>query len=133
MGVYSAPLVLAQLRPRVISLRLGRVVAKEGWEEMVAKPLIVIDPQPRSREEIFEPKIWARLKDLGELAIHEGPGRMPAERFESYLPETALLVGQSGMPKSRLDRASKLARHHQCRDQLPPERRLLTSASSAVS
>jgi phosphoglycerate dehydrogenase-like enzyme len=74
----------------------------------VAKPLIVIDPQPRSFEEIFEPKIWARLEDLGELAIHEGPGRMPAERFESYLPEMALLIGQSDMPKSRLDRAPNL-------------------------
>jgi phosphoglycerate dehydrogenase-like enzyme len=75
---------------------------------LVARPLIVIDPQPRSRDEIFEPKILARLEALGELAIHEGPGRMPAERFESYLPETALLIGQSDMPKSRLDRASKL-------------------------
>ena len=74
----------------------------------MAKHLIVIDPQPRSLEEIFEPKIWARLKDLGELAIHEGPGRMPAERFESYLPEMALLIGQSDMQKARLDRASKL-------------------------
>jgi phosphoglycerate dehydrogenase-like enzyme len=74
----------------------------------VAKPLIVIDPQPRAFEEIFEPKIWARLEDLGELAIHEGPGRMPAERFESYLSEMALLIGQSDMPKSRLDRAPKL-------------------------
>jgi phosphoglycerate dehydrogenase-like enzyme len=75
---------------------------------LVAKPLIVIDPQPRSLEEIFEPNIWARLKDLGELAIHEGPGRMPADRFESYLPNVALLIGQSDMPKSRLDRAPKL-------------------------
>ena len=74
----------------------------------MAKSLIVIDPQPRSLEEVFEPKVWARLKDLGELAIHEGPGRMPAERFESYLPEMALLIGQSDMPKSRLDRASNL-------------------------
>jgi phosphoglycerate dehydrogenase-like enzyme len=74
----------------------------------VVKPLIVIDPQPRSFEEIFEPKIWARLEDLGELAIHEGPGRMPAERFDSYLPEMALLIGQSDMPKSRLDRAPNL-------------------------
>ena len=52
----------------------------------MAKPLIVIDPQPRSLEEIFEPNIWARLKDLGELAIHEGPGRMPASRFKSFSP-----------------------------------------------
>ncbi len=74
----------------------------------MAGPLIVIDPQPRSLDEIFEPNIWARLKALGELAIHEGPGRMPAERFESYLPDMALLIGQSDMPKSRLDRAPKL-------------------------
>jgi len=75
---------------------------------LVSKPLIVIDPQPRSLEEIFEPNIWARLKDLGELAIHEGTGRMPADRFESCLPDMALLIGQSDMPKSRLDRAPKL-------------------------
>jgi phosphoglycerate dehydrogenase-like enzyme len=70
--------------------------------------LIVIDPQPRSREEIFEPKIWARLESLGQVAIHEGPGRMPAGRFEAALPEMALLIGQSDMPKARLDRAPKL-------------------------
>ena len=74
----------------------------------MARPLIVIDPQPRSLEEIFEPKICARLKDLGELAIHRGPGRMPADRFDSYLPDMALLIGQSDMPKSRLDLAPKL-------------------------
>ena len=74
----------------------------------MARPLIVIDPQPRSLQEIFEPKVWARLEALGEVAIHEGPGQMPAGRFESYLPEMALLIGQSDMPKGRLDRAPKL-------------------------
>jgi phosphoglycerate dehydrogenase-like enzyme len=71
-------------------------------------PLIVIDPQPRSIEETFEPKIWAALKALGEIAVHDGPGRMPAEQFEAYLPEMTLLIGQSDMPKARLDRAPKL-------------------------
>jgi hypothetical protein len=65
----------------------------------VARPRIVMDPQPRSFEEIFEPRIWMRLEELGELAIHEGAGRMPANRFESYLPDMALLIGQSDMPK----------------------------------
>jgi phosphoglycerate dehydrogenase-like enzyme len=74
----------------------------------MARPLIVIDPQPRGLDEIFEPKAWARLESLGELMIHDGPGRMPAERFESQLPEMALLIGQSDMPKARLDRAGKL-------------------------
>lgn len=74
----------------------------------MARPRIVMDPQPRSFEEIFEPRIWMRLEELGELAIHEGAGRMPANRFESYLPDMALLIGQSDMPKERLYRARKL-------------------------
>ena len=74
----------------------------------MAKPLIVIDPQPRGLDEIFEPEVWARLESLGELGVHDGAGRMPAERFEALLPEMVLLIGQSDMPKARLDRAPKL-------------------------
>ncbi len=74
----------------------------------MARPLIVIDPQPRGLSEIFDRAAWRRLESLGELAVHEGAGRMPAERFESLLPETELLIGQSDMPKARLDRAPKL-------------------------
>ena len=33
---------------------------------------------------------------------------MPDERFEALLPEMELLIGQSDMPKARLDRAPKL-------------------------
>jgi phosphoglycerate dehydrogenase-like enzyme len=74
----------------------------------MAKSLIVIDPQPRGLSEIFDAANWARLQDLGELAVHEGQGRMPSERLEALLPEMALLIGQSDMPKERLDRAAKL-------------------------
>ena len=74
----------------------------------MARPLIVIDPQPRSLAEIFEPAVWARMENLGELAVHDGSGRMPAARFDSYLPEMELLIGQSDMPRARLDRAPKL-------------------------
>ena len=72
------------------------------------KPLIVIDPQPRALNEIFDEGLWARLEKAGELAVHDGQGRMPAETFEKLLPEMELLIGQNGMPKERLDRASKL-------------------------
>jgi phosphoglycerate dehydrogenase-like enzyme len=82
-------------------------LAASGGDPLT-KPLIVIDPQPRGLDEIFEPKVWTRLERLGELAIHDGPGRMPAELFEPLLPEMALLIGQSDMPKTRLDRAPKL-------------------------
>jgi hypothetical protein len=49
---------------------------------------------------------------------------MPAEPFESCLPEMALLIGQIDMPKARLDRARNLRAIHQRRDQFPAEYRL---------
>ncbi len=74
----------------------------------MARPLIVIDPQPRALGEIFDAAAWDRLKSFGDLAVHEGLGPMPAERFDSLLPEMTLLIGQSDMPRERLDRAPKL-------------------------
>ena len=73
----------------------------------MTRPLIVLDPSPRGRE-IFDAALWARLQAAGEVVAHEGEGRMPAERFEALLPEMQILIGQSDMPKTRLDRASKL-------------------------
>lgn len=72
------------------------------------KPLIVIDPQPRALNEIFDKALWARLEKAGELAVHEGQGRMPPDKFDNLLPETELLIGQSDMDRGRLDRAQKL-------------------------
>ena len=72
------------------------------------RPLIVVDPQPRGLAEIFEPAVFAHLQSLGRLEIHEGAGRMPASRLDALLPEAALLIGQSDMPRERLDRAPKL-------------------------
>jgi phosphoglycerate dehydrogenase-like enzyme len=70
--------------------------------------VIVIDAAPRGLDEIFDEVAWAKLGELGELQVHRGEGLMPAERLESLLPETALLIGQSDMPRARLDRAQKL-------------------------
>jgi phosphoglycerate dehydrogenase-like enzyme len=72
------------------------------------RPLIILDPQPRGVTEIFEPEVYARLQNLGRLEVHEGAGRMNAERFDALLPEAALLIGQSDMPRARLDRAQNL-------------------------
>ncbi len=74
----------------------------------MAKPIIVVDPNPRGLDEIFDSADWARLESLGALEIHRGDGQMPAARLEALLPEAELLIGQSDMPKARLDRAKKL-------------------------
>jgi len=74
----------------------------------MANPIVIIDPRPRQLNEIFDAAAWARLTTLGALEIHEGDGRMPAARLETLLPEAELLIGQTDMPKARLDRAPKL-------------------------
>jgi phosphoglycerate dehydrogenase-like enzyme len=74
----------------------------------MARPLIVVDANPRGLGEIFEAAHWARLQAAGEVVAHEGEGRMPAERFEPLLANMEVLIGQSDMPKTRLDRAPKL-------------------------
>jgi phosphoglycerate dehydrogenase-like enzyme len=72
------------------------------------RPLIVVDPQPRASHEIFDATLWARLQAMGEVVAHEGLGRMPDKQFEALLPRMELLLGQSDMPRERLDRAGKL-------------------------
>ena len=72
------------------------------------KPLIVIDPQPRGLCEIFDATLWARLQAIGELVVHEGAGQMPRERLQTCLPDMELLIGQTDMPRQRLDRTPKL-------------------------
>jgi phosphoglycerate dehydrogenase-like enzyme len=74
----------------------------------MAKPLIVVDPQPRALEEIFDAPTRARFERLGELIVHEGPGRMSSDIVERHLPDMALLIGQTDMGKERLDRARNL-------------------------
>jgi phosphoglycerate dehydrogenase-like enzyme len=74
----------------------------------MSKPIVIVDPSPRRVNEIFEPGVWARLAAAATLEVHEGAGKMPAARLEALLPEATLLIGQTDMPKARLDRAPKL-------------------------
>jgi phosphoglycerate dehydrogenase-like enzyme len=50
----------------------------------------------------------ARLEALGDLVVHEGPGRMPAEVVEAHLPEAVAIVGQTDLDAGRLERAPRL-------------------------
>ena len=74
----------------------------------MAGPLIVVDPQPRGLDEIFDAPRARRFEGLGELVVHDGAGRCRPGRFERHLPEMALLIGQTDMPRRRLERAGKL-------------------------
>jgi phosphoglycerate dehydrogenase-like enzyme len=73
----------------------------------MAKPLILVDPLPRTLDVICEPEVRAKLESLGQLAISEDR-RMPDAMVERYLPEVEIIVGQTRMHADRLRRAPKL-------------------------
>jgi len=72
-----------------------------------SRPLILLDPHPRSIDLIFDAPTRRRLEALGEVVWHDGS---PADdaHIDRYLPETVALIGQSALPKERLNRAPKL-------------------------
>ncbi len=69
--------------------------------------VILLDPHPRRVERIFDDATRQRLERLGRVVWHSGS---PAsdEHLERYLPQTVALIGQSALPKERLDRAPHL-------------------------
>ena len=68
---------------------------------------ILVDPLPRTLAMICDAPTRARLEALGPLVVHED-GPMPDELVERHLPETVAILGQTAMPKERLDRAPNL-------------------------
>lgn len=72
-----------------------------------AKPLILADPTPRKMDLIFDPADLAQLEELGNLVVHES-GPMPDVLVDRYLPDASILIGQTALPRARLERAKKL-------------------------
>lgn len=71
------------------------------------KPLILLDPYPRRIDLIFDAETKKRLESLGEVIWHDGPAASN-EHIDRYLPEATILIGQSSLPKERLDKAPHL-------------------------
>jgi phosphoglycerate dehydrogenase-like enzyme len=71
------------------------------------KPLLLIDPLPRTVSMCFDDRAKERLVGLGRLVMHES-SRMPAAMVEEHLAEVEVLIGQTDMPAERLERAKKL-------------------------
>jgi len=73
----------------------------------MSKLNILIDPQPRTMEMIFDAEARRRLSDIADLTIFDR-GPMPAALLEEALPKAEILIGQSDLPRERLERATKL-------------------------
>ena len=73
----------------------------------MAEPVILIDPLPRTLALIMEPPVRARLERLGRIVLSED-GPMPASLIDAHIEETALIIGQTALPRERIGRAKTL-------------------------
>ena len=72
-----------------------------------ARPRILLDPHPRRIDVIFDEATKKRLEALGDVIWHDGSAAS-AGHIDKYLPEATVLIGQSPLPKERLDKAPRL-------------------------
>jgi phosphoglycerate dehydrogenase-like enzyme len=73
----------------------------------MSNPKILIDPQPRTMALIFDTEAQLRLSAIADLTVFDA-GPMPVDMLERALPEAEILIGQTDLPRERLERASKL-------------------------
>jgi len=73
----------------------------------MTRPLILVDPHPRSLDLILRPEARAQLEAMGELVVHED-GPMPAPMVEEHLPRAEIVIGQTALDAGRLARAERL-------------------------
>jgi len=71
------------------------------------KHLIIADPYPQTLEGIFTKTSWERLTRIADVASNDKE-HMDADRFDSLLPGAVALIGQTAMPRERLDKAPDL-------------------------
>ncbi|WP_334319102.1 hydroxyacid dehydrogenase [Termitidicoccus mucosus] len=67
----------------------------------------MFDPHPRRIDVLFNSETKRRLESLGDVIWHDGAPASDAH-IERYLPEVTAIVGQSALPRERLERAKKL-------------------------
>jgi len=73
----------------------------------MSRPLILFDPHPRTEAMVYDEATERALSRMGRVVTHFG-SRAPDAWVERHLPEAAIIVGQTAMPRERLDRAPHL-------------------------
>lgn len=72
-----------------------------------AKPVVLLDPHPRTAAMIFCAADRLRLDTLAEVIEVDG-GPVPAELVDACLPRVTAILGQTALPAQRLSRALQL-------------------------
>jgi phosphoglycerate dehydrogenase-like enzyme len=73
-----------------------------------ARPVVLFDPFPRSRELIFTETLWQRLGERAQIIAHEEAGPMPAAMIERHIGEAGLVIGQTELTAGRIEAAFRL-------------------------
>ncbi len=73
----------------------------------MAKPIALFDPHPRPPHLIFTPQMMQRLKSVVMLA-GDGDGPMSDAEIDLQLGQASLVIGQTALPRERLERAPHL-------------------------
>jgi phosphoglycerate dehydrogenase-like enzyme len=71
------------------------------------KPLILLDPSPRTMDQIFDAQTRAKLNALGDCIVHDF-SPMPDALVEQHLPQATILMGQTKLSRTRLEKAKNL-------------------------
>lgn len=71
------------------------------------KKTIILDPHPRTVDLLFSKEKQRKLRAMAKIHSHDGE-RMPDETLDRLLPEAAVIVGQTSLPRERLARAKAL-------------------------
>jgi len=71
------------------------------------RPLLFLDPHPRTETMVLTEETETELKSLGRVVSHFG-SRAPDKMVEGVLADVTIIVGQTAMPKRRLDAAHNL-------------------------
>ena len=73
----------------------------------MSKTTIIVDPQPRTINLIFDQRARSKLSELADLIVFD-TGPMPSEILERALPEAEMIIGQTDLPRERLETSKKL-------------------------
>ncbi len=74
---------------------------------MPNRPLILIDPHPRTVPLICDDDTQDRLQALGRVIVHDD-GPMPDTELDRHLPDAEILVSHAELPAERLAAAQRL-------------------------
>jgi phosphoglycerate dehydrogenase-like enzyme len=92
----------------VVACKLATAAGREAMTNMTqTDQVILLDPYPRPADVVFSAEDRRRLEALGRVVWYDGQ-RAPDSHIEQYLPEAVVVIGQTSMPRERLNRAPHL-------------------------